>query len=444
MSTRSSSSGWLITWKLSGDRDRDIDLRRFWTARARRLPPASLSVLVAVALVWPLAGVDVPSLRRDLVFAAGWMSNWGTITSGGDYWARFGEPSPVSHFWSLAIEEQFYLVWPALVAACIAATRRQRSRGARRSAGGAALGSIVFMWSPSIPPIPRPPTCTPWPGRTACCSRRCGSHTPARATAASVGARWLDAPLTRGTRRREHRDGRVDRRPRPGIDGADVPLGASGVRTGDGAGGVVAAADGAGSRVLAAPAMRAGVADRSYGLTCGTGPQFLLPHPRLGVDGAVATAGLDVVRVAVAGALADVSLRWLESPQCRRRVLLTLASSCRRRDHDGGDRRPRRVVGAGLAREFERRRRHPATTARIQLRVLVAAVLVISGIHASDHVGERRTRRGTCVRRACPRPPSPRPPSPRPSATPSPPAPDRRRRPARCGCWSPATARRCT
>ncbi|MCB0997680.1 MAG: acyltransferase, partial [Acidimicrobiales bacterium] len=106
-------SGWLITWKLLDEVDRDggIDLRRFWTARARRLLPASLSVLVAVALVWPLAGVDVPSLRRDLVFAAGWISNWGTITSGGDYWARFGEPSPVSHFWSLAIEEQFYLVW---------------------------------------------------------------------------------------------------------------------------------------------------------------------------------------------------------------------------------------------------------------------------------------------------------------------------------------------
>ena len=54
-------SGWLITWKLLDEKNRhgSIGLRRFWTARARRLMPASVCVLIAVGVAWPLAGIDV-------------------------------------------------------------------------------------------------------------------------------------------------------------------------------------------------------------------------------------------------------------------------------------------------------------------------------------------------------------------------------------------------
>jgi peptidoglycan/LPS O-acetylase OafA/YrhL len=118
-------SGWLITWRLLNEADQSgtIAIGSFWNARLRRLLPASLTVLAVVAVVWPLLEIDVPSLRRDLLWAGGWASNWGTTTSGGDYWARFGEPSPVTHFWSLAIEEQFYFVWPLVLLVAVKCSR---------------------------------------------------------------------------------------------------------------------------------------------------------------------------------------------------------------------------------------------------------------------------------------------------------------------------------
>ena len=91
-----------------------------------------------------MAGIAVASLHRDLLWAGGWVSNWGTITGGGDYWARFGEPSPVTHFWSLAIEEQFYLVWPLVIlAVCTFGPHRRATVGLLSCAG--AVGSIVVM-----------------------------------------------------------------------------------------------------------------------------------------------------------------------------------------------------------------------------------------------------------------------------------------------------------
>ncbi len=139
-------SGWLITSKLLSEADRSgtVDARRFWTRRLRRLMPASMAVLITIAVVWPLADIEVPSLRRDIGWAAVSLSNWGTISGGGDYWARFGEPSPVAHYWSLAIEEQFYLVWPFVLLAIIAVSRSVRHTVAWVCAAGA-VGSIVLM-----------------------------------------------------------------------------------------------------------------------------------------------------------------------------------------------------------------------------------------------------------------------------------------------------------
>jgi peptidoglycan/LPS O-acetylase OafA/YrhL len=143
-------SGWLITWRLLAEHDRTgrITLRHFWAARVRRLMPASLAVIAAVVVVWPILGIEVASLRRDALFATFWSSNWGTITGGGDYWARFGEVSPLTHFWSLAIEEQFYLVWP-LVVVGVALVARRRNVGPRTAisitAAVLAAASIVFM-----------------------------------------------------------------------------------------------------------------------------------------------------------------------------------------------------------------------------------------------------------------------------------------------------------
>ena len=314
-------SGWLITWKLLAQADRDgrIALVPFWSARVRRLLPASLAVLAAIAIAWPLAGIDVPSLRRDLLFAAGWASNWGTISGGGDYWARFGEPSPVTHFWSLAIEEQFYLVWPLVLAVVVLTVRRHRVVVGAISLA-AAVASVVVM---QLVYDPTDPTAT-------------YMNTFARAHSLLVGAAAAAFTVTLADGRL--RGGAIARRLAPvGAVGAlaiVAAVSAAGARSRNDwmfAWGfplfavamvpvVVAAADGAAERVLAARPMR-WVADRSYGLYLWHWPVFLLLTPdRLGVDdGALPRALVDVLRVAVSVVLSDLSLRWLETPVRRRR-----------------------------------------------------------------------------------------------------------------------------
>jgi peptidoglycan/LPS O-acetylase OafA/YrhL len=113
-------SGYLITdilvgqWRARGR----INLKDFWIRRARRLLPA-LFVVLAVVAAW--AGIAYPgqiaALRGDIVAAALYVSNWWFIAQNASYFSRFGPPSPLGHLWSLAVEEQFYLVWPWIVLA---------------------------------------------------------------------------------------------------------------------------------------------------------------------------------------------------------------------------------------------------------------------------------------------------------------------------------------
>ena len=111
-------SGYLITGLLLGEwaRTARIALGAFWLRRARRLLPALLVVLVVVTLVvrftYP-AGL-YPDLRMDDLSALFYFSNWWQIASSGNYFVATGAVSPLTHTWSLAVEEQFYLVYPAL------------------------------------------------------------------------------------------------------------------------------------------------------------------------------------------------------------------------------------------------------------------------------------------------------------------------------------------
>jgi peptidoglycan/LPS O-acetylase OafA/YrhL len=120
-------SGYLITdilvgqWRSTGA----INLKRFWIRRARRLLPALFTVLAVVA-VWVTIGYpgELSMVRGDTVAAVLYISNWWYIAQNASYFSRFGPPSPITHLWSLAVEEQFYLVWPWLVlAACIVGRR---------------------------------------------------------------------------------------------------------------------------------------------------------------------------------------------------------------------------------------------------------------------------------------------------------------------------------
>jgi peptidoglycan/LPS O-acetylase OafA/YrhL/lysophospholipase L1-like esterase len=103
-----------------------IDLGGFWTRRARRLLPAALVMIVAVVAARALFVPDsVAALRGDAIATALWSGNWRWALQGTDYFAQGGTPSPLQHTWSLAVEEQFYLVWPLLLLACCAVRRRR-------------------------------------------------------------------------------------------------------------------------------------------------------------------------------------------------------------------------------------------------------------------------------------------------------------------------------
>jgi len=112
-------SGFLITSLLLRELGRTgtVSLANFWARRARRLLPASGLVLVAtlVASRSMLDGLSQAELARDAIAASAFVVNIRFMVGGTDYLASQLPPSPLLHFWSLAVEEQFYLAWPLVV-----------------------------------------------------------------------------------------------------------------------------------------------------------------------------------------------------------------------------------------------------------------------------------------------------------------------------------------
>ena len=111
-------SGYLITGLLTAEWEssRTIDLPQFWLRRIRRLFPAIVTVIVVMAAVFTFASpLLLTKMRPDIIPGLFWFENWWYIVRDLSYFEAAGAPSPLTHFWSLAIEEQFYLVWPIIL-----------------------------------------------------------------------------------------------------------------------------------------------------------------------------------------------------------------------------------------------------------------------------------------------------------------------------------------
>jgi peptidoglycan/LPS O-acetylase OafA/YrhL len=138
-------SGFLITSLLLDEQERSgrIALSQFWLRRARRLLPALVLVLLAVGVYAALDGSALmrSDLRRDYPWALLYAANWGQIVGGAQY---FGNLSPLRHLWSLAVEEQWYLVWPLAFLGLARVARRTSVRAGLLFA--LAGGVVVLTW----------------------------------------------------------------------------------------------------------------------------------------------------------------------------------------------------------------------------------------------------------------------------------------------------------
>jgi peptidoglycan/LPS O-acetylase OafA/YrhL len=143
-------SGFLITALLLSEHERRgrVSLNAFWARRFRRLLPAALAaVALGAVLVWRSDNaVWAGSFRADGLAALGYVANWRFVFSAQAYEAVFASPSPVQHFWSLAIEEQVYLALPPLTVLVL-----RLAGGSRRVLGG--VFATLFIASAAVPTV---------------------------------------------------------------------------------------------------------------------------------------------------------------------------------------------------------------------------------------------------------------------------------------------------
>jgi peptidoglycan/LPS O-acetylase OafA/YrhL len=139
-------SGFLITGLLLSEYRRRgrIQVAQFWVRRARRLLPALVVLLLVLTLVVRFAEPAglYPDFRMSALSALFYFSNWWQIAASSNYFVATGAVSPLTHTWSLAVEEQFYLIWPLVVIAVLRLSRTYL-RGLRVLLGVAVFGAVA-------------------------------------------------------------------------------------------------------------------------------------------------------------------------------------------------------------------------------------------------------------------------------------------------------------
>jgi peptidoglycan/LPS O-acetylase OafA/YrhL len=124
-----------------------IDLRRFWARRYRRLMPAAYITLAGTVVFGATVATEqqLDNLAGGIAAAAGQVANWYFVFTDQSYVALFSAPSPVQHFWSLAIEEQFYLLLPLLLVLMHRYSRSTRTATAVLAGGVVASTALMIV-----------------------------------------------------------------------------------------------------------------------------------------------------------------------------------------------------------------------------------------------------------------------------------------------------------
>jgi len=150
-------SGYLITLILTREHERTstISLPGFWKRRARRLLPSLYLLLVATALVvLVFYREELRGLSGQLWSAASYVTNWFFIFTDQSYFATIERPSILQHLWSLAIEEQFYLLWPIALLGLLKLSGGRRAPVALVAVGLSAASAVLMalLFEPAMDP----------------------------------------------------------------------------------------------------------------------------------------------------------------------------------------------------------------------------------------------------------------------------------------------------
>jgi peptidoglycan/LPS O-acetylase OafA/YrhL len=148
-------SGYLITLLLIGEDEKNghVDLRQFWLRRARRLLPALFVTLALLMVFCALFNRDqLGNIRGDVVAGLAYGSNWYQIWVGQGYTSQL-DFVPLRHLWSLAVEEQFYLIWPLVMVGVLRLGRRRLPEVAMWLTAAAVVVAIAvgLLFAPGIP-----------------------------------------------------------------------------------------------------------------------------------------------------------------------------------------------------------------------------------------------------------------------------------------------------